>query len=202
MTCRKTRAASLPFAGAQQRQHRFAGGRVEDVDGLEAVFVIMGVEQGQLLAAVNGVIGVVDVEHDARRHAVEAGAEQIDHRQSHARQRAPRRRVLEPRQSRLRHQIATGLGQAPTGQLERRVEAQHVEVVAILISAGDGEQARCDHIGVGMGRARRIAPIGHAAGKQVGKTEPLLDPAQQQHAAVGRQPAAVEPGAQLLVFDR
>jgi hypothetical protein len=35
-----------------------------------------------------------------------------------------------------------------------------------------------------------------------GKTEPILDPAQQQHATVGRQPAAVEPGAQFLVLDR
>jgi len=39
------------------------------------------------------------------------------------------------------------------------------------------------------------------ADKARGKTEPFLDPAQQQHAAVGRQPAAVETGAQFLVLD-
>jgi len=48
---------------------------------------------------------------------------------------APRRRVLDPGQGRLRHQITTRLGQTPTGQLERGVEAQNVEVVAILIAA-------------------------------------------------------------------
>ena len=37
--------------------------------------------------------------------------------------------------------------------------------------------------------------------KAIGKTEPFLDPAQQQHAAVGRQPAAVEPGAQFFVLN-
>ena len=75
---------------------------------------------------------------------------------------------------------------------------QHVEVVAILVAASDGEHARPDHVGVAVGRARRIARVGQATGKARGKTEPFLDPAQQQHAAVGRQPAAVETGAQLL----
>ena len=37
---------------------------VEHDDRLEAVFVVMGVEQPQLLAAMHGVEGVVDVEHD------------------------------------------------------------------------------------------------------------------------------------------
>lgn len=191
-----------PLAGAQQRQHRLARGCLEDVDGLEAVLVIMGVEQRQLLAAVDGIGRIVDVEDDALGNAVEAFAEQIDHRQPHARQLAPRWRILKPRQGWLRHQIATALGQAPTGQLERRIEAQHVEVVAILVAAGDGEHARPDHVGVRMGRAGRSARVGQATGKARSKTEPFLDPAQQQHAAVGRQPAAVKTGAQLLVCDR
>jgi hypothetical protein len=81
--------AGWPLARTQQRQHRLAGGRVEDVDGLKAVRVIMGVEQRQLLATVDGIGGVIDVEHDAARNALEAIAEQIDHRQAHARQHAP-----------------------------------------------------------------------------------------------------------------
>ncbi len=78
-----------PLAGAQERQHRLGRGRLEDVDGLEAVFIVMGVEQRQLLAAVDGITGIVDVEDDTVGNTVEAFAEQIDHRQSHARQRAP-----------------------------------------------------------------------------------------------------------------
>ena len=66
-----------PLAGAQQREHRLARGRLEDVDGLEAVLVIMGVEQRQLLAAVDGIVGIVDVEDDALGNTVEAFANGI-----------------------------------------------------------------------------------------------------------------------------
>ena len=45
---------------------------VEHHDRLEAVFVVVGVEQPQLLPAMDGVEGVVDVEHDALRHLPEA----------------------------------------------------------------------------------------------------------------------------------
>ena len=190
-----------PLAGTQQREHRLAGCRVEDVDGLEAIVVVMGVEQGQLLAAVDGIEGIVDIEGDALGTTLEASEEQIDHRQPHAHKRAPRRRVLEARQGWLAHQIATRLGQAATGQLERRIDAQGIEVVAILVATGDGEQPCPDHVGVGMYRARRIARVGQAGGKAIGDPETRLDPAQHQNAPVGRQPAAVEPGAQLLVLD-
>ena len=42
------------------------------MDGLEAIVVVMGVEQRQLLAAVNGIVGVVDIENDARRNALDS----------------------------------------------------------------------------------------------------------------------------------
>ena len=92
MTWRKTPRRLVtrwPLARTQQRQHRLGGRRVEDVDGLKAVLVVMGVEQCQLLAAVDGIRGIVNVEHDALGHALEAVAKQIDHRQPHARQFAP-----------------------------------------------------------------------------------------------------------------
>ena len=78
-----------PLARTQQRQHRLGGRRVEDVDGLKAVLIVMGVEQCQLLAAVDGIRGIVNVEHDVLGHALEAVAKQIDHRQPPARQFAP-----------------------------------------------------------------------------------------------------------------
>ena len=40
--------------------------RLVDVDRQEAVPAVVGVEQRELLAAVDPVLGVVDVEHDAR----------------------------------------------------------------------------------------------------------------------------------------
>ena len=56
-----------PLAGPQQREHRLAREAIEDVDRLEARAVVVGVEQRQLLLAVHGIIGVVDVEYDAGR---------------------------------------------------------------------------------------------------------------------------------------
>jgi hypothetical protein len=52
-----------------------------------------------------------------------------------------------------------------------------------------------------VGRARRIARVGQTTGQARGETEPFLDLAQHQHAAIRRQPAAIETGAQLLVLD-
>ena len=48
------------------------------MDRQEAAAVVVGMEQGQLLAAVNAILGVVDVEHDAARHPLEAVAKQLD----------------------------------------------------------------------------------------------------------------------------
>ena len=52
------------LAGAQDHRHRLAGDRLVDVDRQEAVPAVVGVEQRELLAAVDPVLGVVDVEHD------------------------------------------------------------------------------------------------------------------------------------------
>lgn len=41
---------------------------IEHHDRLEAIFVVMGIEQAQLLAAVHGIKGVVNVERDPLRH--------------------------------------------------------------------------------------------------------------------------------------
>ncbi len=72
------------------------------------------------------------------------------------------------------------------------------EVVAVLKAAGYGEQARPDHVGVVVDRARGIAGVGYAAGKQFDDPEPPLDPGKQQNAAIRRQPPAVELGTQFL----
>src|SRR6185312_8530905 len=56
--------AARPFGGTQHSGDE-AAFAVEHDDGLEAVFIVMGVEQPQLLSAVNGIERVDDIEHDA-----------------------------------------------------------------------------------------------------------------------------------------
>src|SRR4051812_18235356 len=55
------------LAGPEHDRHGPARRGVVNVDRQEAVGVVIGVEQRQLLAAVDLVAGVVDVERDARR---------------------------------------------------------------------------------------------------------------------------------------
>ena len=82
MTCRKTYAASSPeglFPGRNSDSTGLPEPGIEDVDRLEAVAARMRVEEDEFLLAMRRVVRVVDIEHDAARHAGEAVAEQVDH---------------------------------------------------------------------------------------------------------------------------
>lgn len=66
-----------PFNASQQGEDRLAGDAVENQNRLEAGAAVVRVEQRQLLLAVHRIVGVVDVEHDARWRACEAAAVEI-----------------------------------------------------------------------------------------------------------------------------
>ena len=79
--------AAGPSGGTQNGGDE-AAGAVEDDDRLKAVFVIVRIEQPQLLAAVDGVEHVVDVEGDALGDLRERFAIEVNHGAAHAQQRA------------------------------------------------------------------------------------------------------------------
>ena len=135
------------LAGPQQRQDRLAREAVEDVDRLEAGAVIVRVEERELLLAVHGIVGVVDVQHDALRRSREAAAVEIDLAEPYARERTPVGQVLQPRQRRLAHQIGAALGCAADGDLQGRIGTQHVHVIAVLVSGCDHDHPRHRHLG-------------------------------------------------------
>ena len=89
--------------------------------------------------------GVVDVEHDPVGHAGIAVAEGVDHPQPHAREHPPAHRILQPGESRLRGQPDIRVRALVAGDPQRRVMAQNIEVVAVLMPAGDGDHSRLDH---------------------------------------------------------
>jgi hypothetical protein len=68
----------------------------------------VGIEQPQLLAAMNRVERVVDIENDALGDLPEGGAIKIDHGAAHAQQGAHVGQIFQPRNRRLRTQIAVG----------------------------------------------------------------------------------------------
>jgi len=81
---RKVRASSARPLGGPQHGGQRAALAVEHHDRLEAVIVMVGVEQPQLLPAMDGVEGVVDIERDAARHLPEARAVELHHGAAHA----------------------------------------------------------------------------------------------------------------------
>jgi len=79
---------------------------IEHDDRLKAIFVMVGIEQAQLLATMHGVEGVIEVEDNALGYGGEAVAIQIDHGPAHAQQRARIRQVFQARDCWLRTQRA------------------------------------------------------------------------------------------------
>ena len=112
-----------------------------DVDGQEAAPVVMGVEERQLLVAVHGIAGVVDVEGDGGGRGGEAATEDVDQRRRHARHLDAGRCVLQAAHGRLGTEVAAAFWRPARGQLEQRVGAEGVAVVGILVAAGDRQHA-------------------------------------------------------------
>jgi hypothetical protein len=197
---RRRRRARLGAGGAPGRaQHGGDGAAVgvEHHDRLEAVFVVVGVEEAHLLPAMDGVEGVIDVERDAARHLAEARAVERHHGARHADERARPRCVFQSRQRRLGAQRGR-VGQAPVGQFEQRVVAQAVGIVAVLVAGGDHQQAEAQHVVEALADALGRARIIDAGGEAASHAKALLDLSQRQQAAIGGEGAAVEAGDDRL----
>jgi hypothetical protein len=101
--------ATRRLAGPQDDGHRSAAIRIVDVNRQEAALVIMRIEQRELLAAVDDVASIVDIESNRRRFprvtihpCIDQGIGQTDHV-------AQPRSILQARQGRLGTQIAAGI---------------------------------------------------------------------------------------------
>jgi len=190
--------AGGPLAGSQQRQHGLAREAIEDVDRLEAGAVVVRVEEGEFLLPVRGIIGVVDVEHDARRRPREAVAVKIDLAEPDADQRAPVGQVLEPRQRRLAHQIGAALRRPADADLQGRIALERVDIVAVLVAGRDHQHARQRHLGVAVTDAGGIAHVGERPRDRLGKPQTRGDLAQHDQAAIRRQATRIERGCERL----
>ena len=190
---RRKALISLPpgrFGGAEDGGDE-ASGVVEHDDRLKSVFVVMGVEQPQLLASVNGIERVVDVSRDPLGNLAERRAIEVDHGAAHPQQRASVRQILQPGDRRLRAQLALGRRQIHR-HLERRVAAKTRGVVAVFVAGRDHQQSRTNDVGQAVGDLVRRARINHAGDKPIGDAKMPLDLAQRQNPAVRRQQPAVE----------
>ena len=190
-----------PLARPQQRQDRLARARLEDVNRLQAVAAGVGIEQRQLLLAVHHVVGVVDVEHDRCRRAGVAAAEQIDEAGADPIQRPRVGQVLQVREGRLARNGTAGLRRTLAGDHQRRIVAQRIEVVGILVAGGDRHHAGGHHRPIGVDDEERVAPVGERVGNHRGEVQATGRLAQHDQPAVRGEVAGVPRGCERLAPD-
>jgi hypothetical protein len=110
---------------------------------------------------------IVDIEDDALWNRSKRAAILLDQRPPEAQQRPPVRQVFQPRNGRLRAQFLAR-GQTIERQLEHRVGAQRVGVVAILIAGGDHQHAKPDDLRQAMHDLLWHPRVPETAGQAVG----------------------------------
>ena len=188
------------FARTQENRHRLTALDMVDMHRQEAPRVVVGVEQRELLMAVNPVAGVVDVERDRRRRGGEAAAEDVDQGGRHARHLDAGRRVLKPAHGRLRTQVAPAHRRRANGELEQRIRAKRVAVVGVLVPTHDREHAEAEHRRQAVDHPVGVAPLPDAARQRLAQAEPAFRHAQQNQSAVRRDQTAPEIGSHLLAL--
>ena len=101
---------------------------------LVGILPAVGIEQSQLLSAVDRIVGVVQIQQQLPRRSRERGDEGVAQRVGHTHQLGARHVIFQPRQRRLAGQVLAADGQTLTGRFQRRIGAQHVGVVGILVA--------------------------------------------------------------------
>ena len=151
----------------------------------------MGIEQPQLLAAMNRVERIVDVERDPFGNLLEGLAIKIDHGAAHAQQGPSIGQVFQTGDGRLRTQFAIRRQQIER-HLEHGIAAQIGCVVAVFVTCCDHQQTKPDDLGERVGNQLGRAWVHHAGSEPIGDAKALLDLAQNQNTGVRRQQPTVE----------
>jgi hypothetical protein len=86
-------------------------------------------------------------------------------------------------------EVTAAVRQPSAGQLECRIEAQPVKVVAIGIAATNRQHAGAQHIRNRVRDVRGIAMVGNKSGKRINNCTPAIGECEQHHAAIrGKSP--------------
>jgi hypothetical protein len=102
----------------------------------------------------------------------------------------------------LARQPHTSPRQLAQRQAEPRIIAQGIQIIGILVAAGDREDPRAQDILKPMNHPRRIAMISNASGKSPADPHHPLGLSQHQHPAIRGQSATIESGCDLLAANR
>jgi hypothetical protein len=160
----------------------------EDIKRQEAVAIIIAVEEAPLLAAVNRVVGGIEVEHQLLRRRIEGSDEGLGHGDMRRPGPGAVRRPLETAHRR-------GAGQArgaPASRLQRQIVAQALVVVHVVIAQRNREDTLTQQSQKPMIHLARLAPVVQAAREIAQQVETTVRRRQEQRAAVRGDVAARE----------
>ena len=111
------------------------------------------------------------------------------------------REIPDQVRDRLTGNIVTAFGCAVAGDQERRVVAQRVEIVGVLVTRANRHHARRYHGGVGVCNEQRVARIGQGRRDHVRHAETEGGLAQDDQSAIGGQVARVLASCERLASD-
>jgi hypothetical protein len=80
--------------------------------------------------------------------------------------------------------------------------AQRIEIVGILVAAGDRQNPGAQYAIAAVDHAALVAGIGDAAGKSTSDPEPSLGLRQEQHRTARRQSAAIKRSSDFPTMNR
>lgn len=191
--------------GAQQRRDQVLPGLV--VKGQErderqvAPAAIEAVEEGELLRAVRGILGEVEIDRDPPRLGAPSAMlrdDGIGQRLAQAEQRARRDRILEAREGGLRRQARAVDRIAIQQQLVDGVVGQGVRVIRVGVPAREAEDALREEIPHGMAHAGRVPSVAQDARQRVDQAQATVRGLEQDRAAVRTRVGLVEGGDEGL----
>ena len=164
----------------------------------------MAVEERQLLLAVGGVVGRVEVDGDLRGAPLARPPLLLDHsvgqRVGHIPQLGPAHRVLEARQRRLRGQGRPVERIAPDQELVDRIVGQASGVGAVGVATGQPEHPLLEQLLDLMADLAGLPPIEQAPRQPLGQAQVGVDALEQNRAAIRAGMRLIEPRDDRLAF--
>ena len=153
----------------------------------------MMVVKRQRLLPMRRVLRMIQIENETARWAGEAGDELLDQRLAEAINILAAGGVLKARYRRRRRQRGVGIKRQATGaELEHRIVAQAVGVVAIFVAATDLVDALSQQVGVRMRDVAGMPHINQGIRQSLSQANLTIYATQQQRPEIGRQTAAVK----------
>jgi hypothetical protein len=170
-----------PEAGGRQR----VGGAVTDRQGQRAKALGVMVIDSQLLRAMRGLRGVIEVEDHRRRGGGGVGHEVVNKRVGKAVEIGAGHTVFEPGERRGTRQVLRGIERETCdAQLQQGIRPATIGIIAVRIAGGDLLEARGEEVPERLVNIRWMALVAHGGSQPLGEADLAGNTPPQQGAKV------------------